>query len=369
MKASKVFISYAHDTEEFSDKVLEFSNKLRENMIDADIDQYEECPSEGWPRWMENEIDNSDYVIIVCTQLYFNRVKNYKSGEGKGVNWELNIIYQYLYEACCNNTKFIPIIFNDYKTNDILKPLQSSTYYYVDREKDFKKLCNRLKGIKNTVKPSLGNVKEENVFEPLKPKVRKNMFVTSMIDINTWNKAKWNGIAYLFCKDHEEQPIMALTFKNKDYGKKIFKDWKKSCKDDIFDDIEISVVEKKNAGKCDGYFVYITSNMDACMKRAEKQGCSIDETLFTVISRYQYMDINMYNNNLSIFKKQMEFSNNKFCIAPAIFKNGEIDFNTNNIEIEYDLSIKIDKIKFLNYEDITENDIEYAVVKDPNVDL
>lgn len=370
MGAPKVFISYAHDTEEFADKVLEFSNKLRENMIDANIDQYEESPSEGWPRWMENQIDNSDYVLIVCTQLYFDKVKNFNSGEGKGVNWELNIIYQHLYESCCNNTKFIPIIFNEYKTNNILKPLQSSTYYFVDREREFKKLCNRLKGINNITKPPLGTTEEKKVLEnKIEVKERKNLFVTSMIDINTWDKAKWNGIAYLFYKDNEDPPIMALTFRNKDYGKKIFKDWKKSCKDDIFDDIEISVIEKKNVGKCDGYFVYITSNIDACMKRAEKQGCSIDETLFTFISRYQYMDINMYNNNLSIFKKQMEFSNNKFCIAPAIFKNGEIDFDTNNIEIEYSLCIKMNKIKFLKYEDITENDIEYAVVKFPNVDL
>jgi hypothetical protein len=172
----KVFISYAHDTEKFADKVLEFSNNLRKNNIDSNIDQYEECPPEGWPRWMENEIDNSDYVLIVCTQLYFDRVKNYTSRQGKGVNWELNIIYQHLYELCCNNTKFIPVIFDDYKTNNILKPLQSSTYYYVDRKKDYKKLCNRLKGIRNGIKPPLGDPEEENI---LAVKERKNMFLYS----------------------------------------------------------------------------------------------------------------------------------------------------------------------------------------------
>ena len=35
----KVFISYAHDTEQFSDKVLSFANKLRAEGIDASIDQ------------------------------------------------------------------------------------------------------------------------------------------------------------------------------------------------------------------------------------------------------------------------------------------------------------------------------------------
>ncbi|WP_455810073.1 SEFIR domain-containing protein [Clostridium butyricum] len=47
MVIPKVFISYAHDTEQFADKVLEFSNTLRSYNIDANIDQYEECPPEG----------------------------------------------------------------------------------------------------------------------------------------------------------------------------------------------------------------------------------------------------------------------------------------------------------------------------------
>ncbi|WP_243169710.1 hypothetical protein [Clostridium algidicarnis] len=47
MTKPKVFISDAHDTEQFADKVLEFSNTLRKNNIDANIDQYEDSPAEG----------------------------------------------------------------------------------------------------------------------------------------------------------------------------------------------------------------------------------------------------------------------------------------------------------------------------------
>jgi len=49
----KVFISYSHQDAEHEAKVLNFSNKLRSEGIDANIDLYEESPSEGWPRWME----------------------------------------------------------------------------------------------------------------------------------------------------------------------------------------------------------------------------------------------------------------------------------------------------------------------------
>lgn len=364
MSIPKVFISYAHDTEQFSDKVLEFSHILRKHNIDANIDQYEECPPEGWTRWMDNQIENSDYVLIVCTQQYYNKVTNYKSREGKGVNWELSIIYQHLYESCCNNTKFIPIIFNDYNTTKILKPLQSSTYYYVDREKDFKKLCNRIKGIKNTIKPPLGDV-EENIVEP---KERKNIFVTSMIDLKSWDRAKWSGVVYMFDPKNEEPPLMALLYKDKEGANKIFKDWKKLCGDDLFKDIEITIIEKKNIGSCDGYFVHITSNMDECIKKAEKRGFLMDETLFTIISRYQYMDIDIFTNNLAIFKKQLE-TKKEFYIAPATVSSRDKTITMNNIEIGAHLKIKMNSIKFMNFEDVTENDIEYSVVKVPNYNL
>jgi len=190
----KVFISYAHDSESFADEILGFSDKLRENYIDANIDQYEESPTQGWPRWMEEEITNSDFVLIICTEKFYQNIMDYKSGKGKGVNWEISLIYQNLYDSCSRNNKFIPIIFRKYATSNILTPLRSSTIYYIDKEKDFTKLCNRLKGIKNVVKPKLG-YKEDNTVG-LDVKQRKNLFVTSMIDLEKWNKAGWSGASY-----------------------------------------------------------------------------------------------------------------------------------------------------------------------------
>ncbi|ENZ01264.1 hypothetical protein HMPREF1092_01972 [Clostridium thermobutyricum] len=362
MTIPKVFISYAHDTEQFSDKVLEFSNKLRENNIDANIDQYEECPSEGWPRWMENQIEDSDYVIIVCTELYYNRIKNFKTKEGKGVNWEINIIYQHLYESCCNNTKFIPVIFNDYSTTKILKPLQSSTYYYVDKVKDFRKLCNRVKGIKNTIKPPLGKAVgdlEKTGDKIVEPKDRKNMFVTSMIDTKLWDNAKWSGIAYIFDKKDNEPPVMAFVYRNEEMANRIFENWKKICKDDILNELKISIIEKKNIGKKDGYFVYLTSNMEEVVKRAEKQGFYVDESLYAIISRFTYMEIDIFKNNLAIFKKQIQ-DKKEFYIAPAIVSDKKEQFKIDDILMN--LKIKMNNITFVNFEDLTENDLEYSVV-------
>jgi histidyl-tRNA synthetase len=68
----KVFISYCQQSKEFSDSVLEFSNKLRKEGIDTVLDQYIQSPDEGWPRWMVNNIAAANFVIMICTEEYNN---------------------------------------------------------------------------------------------------------------------------------------------------------------------------------------------------------------------------------------------------------------------------------------------------------
>ena len=51
-----------------------FANKLRSEGIDAILDQYEEAPSEGWPRWMENSINRADYVIVIGSKGYYDKI-------------------------------------------------------------------------------------------------------------------------------------------------------------------------------------------------------------------------------------------------------------------------------------------------------
>ncbi len=109
-----VFISYSQDTVPFADKVLSLSNRLRSEGIDAILDQYEEAPAEGWPRWMENNIDSANYVIVIGSKGYYDKIYgNVEQGKGRGVKWEGNLIYQKLYMSDSINEKFIPVVFDE----------------------------------------------------------------------------------------------------------------------------------------------------------------------------------------------------------------------------------------------------------------
>lgn len=151
---TKVFISYAHESDELSDKVLNFSNYLRSQRIYSEIDQYEEAPAEGWPKWMMRQILEADYVLIVASQLFAKRFSDFSGkDDGLGVKWETSLIIQQLYSMNTNNTKFIPIAFKHDDIQYIPIPLQPYTYYNLEKENDQKSLKDRLKGVSRHFHP------------------------------------------------------------------------------------------------------------------------------------------------------------------------------------------------------------------------
>lgn len=110
-KNPKVFISYTHDSKEHLDLILEISNKLRAEGIDVILDQYEQSPSQGWPKWMDQNINNAKFVLMVCTENYYKRVMDEEeTGVGLGIKWEGKIIYQHIYNSDSKSKKFIPLL-------------------------------------------------------------------------------------------------------------------------------------------------------------------------------------------------------------------------------------------------------------------
>jgi SEFIR domain len=84
--APRVFISYSQDGDVHKDRVLALANRLRADGIDANVDQYIQSAPEGWPVWCEAEIRKADFVLMVYTKSYRQRVEgNEQPGAGHGV--------------------------------------------------------------------------------------------------------------------------------------------------------------------------------------------------------------------------------------------------------------------------------------------
>lgn len=360
----KVFISYSHQDAAYEDKVLEFSNKLRSEGIDASIDQYEEAPSEGWPRWMENQIKESDYVLVLCSKSYYD--KFYSDKKGKGITWEVSIIYQCLYDTNAETQKFIPIFFEEGEQQYIPTPIKSFTFYNVGTDEGYNKLYWRLRGVQKTQKPPLGKLR------PLPEKERKTMFFSTPIDLDKWNKARWKGTLYLFQQGYV--PVLGLLFENYEAGKSIFQSWKADSTDGTVDKfINLSYITppfpkdcwvykdpERSYGK--GYFVHIGPNVDKSIERAIEAGLDPEEILLTSISRYQWMDELNGSANRDMFKKLTD-NGKTFLLMPIGIKNPNKPIVEENLIIDFNYAVTMNKVSFLKGTDIDENDMCKAVLQ------
>ena len=146
------------DSEELRKKALAFAQEIRGLGIHCEIDQYYEVkpPEEGWTKWMESQIRNADYVLVVCTEGYYDKVTmSVKSG--RGVKWESKIIYNEMYQNHSLNGKFIPISFGPWSLTQVPPPLQDTTVYDVEDKTMYDRLIYRLHSHEPVIPREIGN--------------------------------------------------------------------------------------------------------------------------------------------------------------------------------------------------------------------
>lgn len=159
----RVFISYTHDSEGHANNVLQLANRLRNDGIEAHIDQYVQNPSEGWPLWMDNEIEVADFVLVVFTERYAAKAKEAKRSGGR---FESVLILQDLYEGGMSNNKFIPVVLCGSDTSFILKWLKSVNRYLVDSDQGYESLRRRLLNDPAIVPPPVGTPVKKGSTNP-----------------------------------------------------------------------------------------------------------------------------------------------------------------------------------------------------------
>jgi hypothetical protein len=94
---------------------------------------------------MLNQIEEAEYVLVVCTERYQRRFHGKDHpGRGKGSKWEGAVITVHLYEAELYNTKFIPVLFELSDEPHIPIVLRATTSYDLSMENGYQELYRRL---------------------------------------------------------------------------------------------------------------------------------------------------------------------------------------------------------------------------------
>ena len=166
---TKVFISYSHDSQAHRDFVRGIAHRLRGDGLDCVIDQYiNGFPSEGWLRWMENEVEAADFVLLVCTETYLRRYRGHEtSGGGKGVTFEGVVISQSLYDTYYCNNKFVPLLPEGGDFGHVPLPLKQYTAYTLPT--DYDNLYRYLTSQPEYAAPEIGS---KRVMPPLAHKIQ-----------------------------------------------------------------------------------------------------------------------------------------------------------------------------------------------------
>ncbi len=132
-----VFISYSWDDEAHKEWVADLATDLRNDGIETILDQWHAIPGDQLPEFMERQIRESAYILVICTPNY-----RLKSDERKGgVGYEGDIMTAEVHTSS-NHRKFIPILAQG--TWEKSAPSWLKGKYYIDLSSPDKRRENYL---------------------------------------------------------------------------------------------------------------------------------------------------------------------------------------------------------------------------------
>jgi SEFIR domain len=155
----RVLISYSHDSTQHEARVLALATRLREDGVDAILDQYETFPRQGWIQWMNQQLEQAHFVLLVCTETYFrSSTGKAESGKGLGASYEAQLIQQLLYNSDGVNEKFIPVLLSDTDRGYIPIQLQRYQSFLASDNAGYEDLYRLLTDQPKAKKPELGRL-------------------------------------------------------------------------------------------------------------------------------------------------------------------------------------------------------------------
>ncbi len=207
-KPPKAFISYSWDSDEHREWVVNFAARLRSEGIEVILDQWYVAPGDQLTEFMEREIRENDFVLIVCTPRYKER----SDGRIGGVGYEGDILTAEALTAR-NHKKFIPILRSGEWSD--AAPSWLIGRYYIDirgekySEKNYTDLLDTLLNRRPQAPPVNVNVSQARTFLQALPSVGSTSATSAELTNVTYPATTLQGRFRLFDL-HEDQSVLQL---------------------------------------------------------------------------------------------------------------------------------------------------------------
>ncbi len=132
MRAPRVFISYAHESDEHAEAVRDLWVFLRANGVDARLDRVAAQRRQDWTLWMEEQVDAADHILVIASPAYRRRAgPGADPGEGRGVQYEARLLRNLFYQHQQDLDRFLPVVLPGGSAEDLpgfLTPAIATVY-------------------------------------------------------------------------------------------------------------------------------------------------------------------------------------------------------------------------------------------------
>jgi len=109
MQPKRVFLSYAWESDEFRVWVKQFATRLRADGVDARLDEWHLADTDSIPEFMNREVRQADWVLVLCSPAYRSKVHGTEDGvRVAGVGWETRLLSGRLFVG--NENKVLAVL-------------------------------------------------------------------------------------------------------------------------------------------------------------------------------------------------------------------------------------------------------------------
>jgi len=129
----RVFLSYSEDSEDHVAQVVDLACRLRAmSGIESRLDKFVSEPDVGWVRWTEMEVEQADFILLICTPGYRSR---FDLGT-RGAIPEGILVRNEIREKGLGWRRFVPVVFDGAPAESIPSLLASFDSFSLYRDYD-----------------------------------------------------------------------------------------------------------------------------------------------------------------------------------------------------------------------------------------
>ena len=171
MPPKRVFLSYAWESGKYRTWVKQLATRLRADGIDARLDAWHLADNGNIPEFMNREIREADWILVICSPGYQARVRATEDGTRvAGTGWEMRLLNGNVFVR--NQNKILAVLATGKWDEAAPDSLLGQVYFDLSKpqtfEEQYKALCEAINGTGEKA-PALGALSPDVAVAPVAP--------------------------------------------------------------------------------------------------------------------------------------------------------------------------------------------------------